>query len=185
MLKRTKIIIVGIVFVLLIGWTIRENILIRQREEEEALKIEQFNMDMANLSRLHILCMSGTFNYEPPDKIIVLELERNQTGTIANVMLYNAFHKGEELTVEQVLQEYDAYCDNTLGEYEGLDAMLTFERRDDYYKTYSSNSYTARINVFLYKKYNIIFPEEATEEQAQEAAEYAIKVLYEDTGVIK
>lgn len=184
MLKRTVLIIAGIVLVLLIGWTIRGNILDRQREEEKALKIEQFNMDMDNSLRLHVLCMSGTFAYEPPDKIIVRELERNQTGTIANVMLYNAFHKGEELTVEQVLQEYDAYCDNTLGEYKGLNAMLKFARSDDYYMTYGSNSYTSRINLFLFDKYSIT-SEEATEEQAREAVEYAIKVLYEDTGVIK
>lgn len=176
-MKRKTWIIFAVVFALLIvGAIIRTNIL-EQQAKERRLAADTFIMNYENGRTLHYLAMSGTFSYEPPDKIIVIELKENPAGTIANVAFYNAYHEGEELTVEQLLQEYDEYCNNTKGRYGGIDSIadfylnsLTVQRMFSGY--HEKGAFEILMDTYLEETYGVEI-EEATSGQIQEAAEYA------------
>lgn len=178
---KTKIIVIAITLaiVLLVGRTVWKNI----AEDKMRLEKEQISeIGYRNLDYIHVLCIDRDrtdFTYGT-DRIIVDGLDINEYGLIANIALYNEFHEGETLTVEQVLQEYEAFCNDVDGVYDGLDALTKFDSDYYFYCSYHGMQYQDDHSEYYYHMLDYSENHPTIKEQMQEIAENAAKRLHEE-----
>lgn len=136
-----------------------------------------YNTQIVNEKYIYNLCIHGEFSYKP-NKVIVHEMWVEEQSLTFEVVLYNAFHVGEEITMEQLLQEYDDFCNKGIRG-ENIEKFINFHHgagigiADVYYKKYIGET-----GSYLKENFSTNF-ENATVEQIQEAAEYAVELLYE------
>lgn len=178
---KTKIIVIAITLaiVLLVGRTVWKNI----AEDKMRLEKEQISeIGYRNLDYIHVLCIDRDrtdFTYGT-DRIIVDGLDINEYGLIANIALYNEFHEGETLTVEQVLQEYEAFCNDVDGVYDGLNALTKFDSDYYFYCSYHGMQYQDDHSEYYYHMLDYSENHPTIKEQMQEIAENAAKRLHEE-----
>ena len=180
-MKKKKSIMIGIivsvsVLVLIVVAGVVNDWLWKKRQAERGESVLYWQNELY----IYMLSIEGEFRYTP-ERIEVIEMETDERKLLMDVVLYNEYHKGEELTVEQLLEEYDNFCQGT-GTTEGLDAFCEFDRAEQYdAQEHPLRRYEEYIHEYL-EECDIKYIDQATMEQLEEAAKYAAKKWREDPG---
>ena len=183
-MKKRIIITTSIIAIILMiaSFAVIRHQMVQKRNEEVQTNI----MRLDNERYMYCLGIDGEFSYGP-EQVVVNEMHINYFKLTGHVALYNEF-KEEELTIEQVLEEYEAFCK---GEYkilenertvpELLEALAQFNFGDGYLTwKYSYETYSAYRGHYLRNVCGVNNITEATNEQLQEAAEYAAERIHEE-----
>ena len=96
-----------------------------KRQEEMQIETQMQLMRIQNERYIYQLCIDGEFSYEP-NRVIVHEMQIDYISLIQHIALYNEFNNDKKVTMEQVLEEYENFC-NGEGGTEALDAVLHFD----------------------------------------------------------
>ena len=186
-IKIILIILTVVVIAVIIIAKVHKSRIEKKEEYEYQLAHQVFVLELKDEEYRRVLCIHGHSVYLP-DIVIVENMWRCEPETLANVMLYNEFTMGEKITVEQVLEEYDTFrytgISGGLEQYKTLEAFYNQRFPDGvgYFgkKDTLDNNYIGYIYHYVNANFSPLYVTELTDEQMQEAAEYAIKRIRDD-----
>lgn len=176
-MKKRIIIITSIIVIILMIVSLA--VMYHQREMKRQEEIQIDIMKTKNELYIYLLGIDGEFSYEP-NRVIVEEMYIDNVYLIKYVALYNEFCEDKKVTVEQVLEGYEDFC-NGEGESEALNAVIDFDLGEHYLPLgYRYSEYSGKVGIYVGEKFGLDSSYEATPEQVQEAAEYVAKQIHEE-----
>ena len=169
--KKNAIIIIVVLLVILIIPTV----FFCWKRVEKQKRI----MQLRNERYTYMLNIEGEFEYGT-NTVRVIEMQVDERALLMDVVLYNEFNAGKELTTEQLLEEYDNFCNNS-GTVDGLEALCEFDRADEYdAQEHPVGIYDDSIGSYVQDKYGLENKYQATLAQLEEAAKYAAEEWRQD-----